>query len=70
MKKKPNRDNAQHCRFICKETRWGSPFDRRPSSAEAPAIGKIHPFSKITITFEPVMRFGCPSRFRISKKIF
>ena len=28
---------------------------RRPSPAEAPSIGKIHPFSKMAITFEPVM---------------
>ena len=27
---------------------------------EAPTIGKIHPFSKIAVTFEPVMQFGCP----------
>ena len=25
---------------------------------EALPIGKIHPFSKIAVTFEPVMRFG------------
>ena len=36
---------------------------------EAPPIGKIHPFSKMAVTFEPVMRFGCPSRFRISSQI-
>ena len=35
---------------------------------EAPPMGKIHPFSKITVTFEPVMQFWCPSRFRISLK--
>ena len=29
-------------------------------------IGKIHPFSKIAVTLEPVMRFWCPSRFRNS----
>ena len=39
------------------KTRRGSPFDRRPSTAEAPPIGKIHPFSKMAVTFEPVMRF-------------
>ena len=39
---------------------------RRPFTAEAPPIGKIHPFSKITGTLEPVMRFRCPLRFRIS----
>ena len=32
-----------------------------------PPIGKIHQFSK-NITFEPVMQFGCPLRFRISYK--
>ena len=42
------------------------PIDNRPSTAEAPPIGKIHPFSKIAVTLEPVMQFGCPSRFRIS----
>ena len=42
------------------------PVDNRPSTAGAPPIGKIHPFSKIAVTSEPVMRFGCPSRFRIS----
>ena len=26
---------------------------------EAPPKGKIHPFSKIAVTCEPVMRFGC-----------
>ena len=25
---------------------------------EAPPIGKIHPFSKIAVTVEPLMRFG------------
>ena len=29
-------------------------------------IGKIHPFSKIAVIFEPAVQFGCPSRFRIS----
>ena len=36
---------------------------------EAPPIVKIHPFSKSAVTFEPVMRFGCPLGFRISSKI-
>ena len=36
---------------------------------EAPPMGKIQPFSKIPITFEPVMPCGCPSGFRISLKI-
>ena len=33
------------------------PVDNRPSTAEAPSIGKIHPFSKIAVTLEPVLRF-------------
>ena len=36
---------------------------------EAPPVGKIHPFSKIAVTFEPIQRFRCPSRFRISEKM-
>ena len=32
-------------------------FDRRPSTAEAPPIVKIHLFSKMAVTFEPVIRF-------------
>ena len=35
--------------------------------ATAP-IGKVHPFSKIAITFELIHQFRCPSRFRIPKK--
>ena len=40
---------------ICKLDGVG-PVDNRPSTAEAPPIGKIHPFSKIAVTLEPVMR--------------
>ena len=29
------------------------PIDNRPSTAEAPPIGKIHQFSKIAVTLEP-----------------
>ena len=36
----------------------------------APPVGKIHPFSKIAVTFEPLQRFWCPSRFRVSQKKF
>ena len=39
------------------ETRRGSPVDRRPSTAEAPPIAKIHPFSKMAVTFEPLKGF-------------
>ena len=53
------------------KTRRGSPNDRRHPTAEAPPIGKIQPFSKITVTLEPVMQIRCPLRFRISfKKIY
>ena len=37
---------------------------RRPSPAEAPPIGKIRLFSKMAVTFEPLMGFWCPSGFR------
>ena len=47
-----------------KKTRWSSPVDRRPSTAEEPPIGEIHPFSKMTVTFEPLVGFLCPSGFR------
>ena len=36
----------------------------RPSPAEAPPIGQIHPFSKIAITFEPLKGLWCPSGFK------
>ena len=34
-----------------------------------PPVGKIHPFSNIVVTFEPIQQFRCPSRFRISGKM-
>ena len=37
---------------------------RRPSPAEALPIGKIHPLSKMALTFETLMGFWCPSGFR------
>ena len=43
-----------------------SPVDNRPSTAEAPPIGKIQPFSKIALTLEPALQFWCPLIFRIS----
>ena len=33
------------------------PIDNRPSTTEAPPIGKIHTFSKIAIILDTVMRF-------------
>ena len=50
-------------RVIPRQTRRGSPIDRRPSTAEAPPIGKIHPTSKMAVTFEPLIGFWCPSGF-------
>ena len=35
----------------------GSPVDRRPSTAEAPPTGDIHPVSKMAVTFEPLIGF-------------
>ena len=43
--------------FILKETSRGSPVDRRPSTTEATPIGKINPFSKMAVTFKPLMGF-------------
>ena len=44
--------------------------DADPSQHNAaPPIGKIHPFSQITVTFKPIQRFYCPSRFIISEKM-
>jgi hypothetical protein len=34
-----------------------------------PPVGKIHPFSKIAVTFEPIQQFKCPPRFRISTNL-
>ena len=34
-----------------------------------PPLGKIPLFTKIAVTFEPMKRLRCPSRFRISQKI-
>ena len=50
-------------------TRRGSPGNRRRSTDEASPIGKIHSSGKIAVILEPVMWFGCPSRFRISLKL-
>ena len=41
---------------LIKETKQGSPIDRRPSTAEAPQIGKIHTFNNIAVTLDPVMQ--------------
>ena len=47
----------KRCNPYTSETRRGSPVDRRPSTAEAPPIVKIHPFSKMAVTFEPLTGF-------------
>ena len=33
-----------------------------------PPLGKIPPFTKIAVSFEPMNQLRCPSRYRISKK--
>ena len=35
-----------------------------PPLAEAQPMGKIHPFSKMAVTVEPMIGFSCPSGFR------
>ena len=34
-----------------------------------PPVGKIHTFSNIAVTFEPIQQFRCPSRFRINVNV-
>ena len=46
------------------------PVDNRPSTAEAPPIGKIHPFSKIAVTLEPVMQFGILNLVKFSNLVY
>ena len=70
-------DNHNHCILSTIYTRFWTPYKTRrvrphwyqtlhqPASPLFP-IGKIHPFSKITVTLEPVMQFWCSLRFRIS----
>ena len=43
---------------LIKETKRGSPIGCRPSTAEAPLIGKIHTFNNIAVTLVPVMKFA------------
>ena len=43
--------------LLIRETRRGSPVDCRPSTAEAPPIGKIQLFNEMAVFFEPVIRF-------------
>ena len=33
-----------------------------------PPLGKIPPFTKIAVTFDPIEQFRCPLRFRFSYK--
>ena len=33
-------------------------------SDATPPVGKVHPFSKMAITFTPILKFLCPLRFR------
>ena len=46
--------NKQACAAGCR---------RRPCPAKAPPIDKIHPFSKMAVTFEPMMGFLCSLGF-------
>ena len=50
-------DSGGGVSLIVPKTRRGSPVDHRPSTDEAPPIGKTRPFSKMAVTFEPLMRF-------------
>ena len=50
----------------CSKTRLLRWLQAQTLTDATPPKGKIHPFSKIAVTLEPVMRFGYPWRFRIS----
>ena len=41
--------------WLCKKQACCTGCTRRPFTAKAPPIGKIHKFRKIVVTFEPVM---------------
>jgi hypothetical protein len=41
--------------LLCLTKLDGVAVDRRPSTAESPPIGEIRPFSKMTVTFEPLI---------------
>ena len=53
----PPSQNMLHKLQFLQKTRRGSPVDRRPSTAEAPPRGEIYPFSKMAVTFEPLIGF-------------
>jgi len=44
-------------RYVFMKLDGVGPIDNRPSTAEAPPIGKIHSFSKIAVILDTVMRF-------------
>ena len=50
---------------------WKKPAAQAAGQTHPDAIppgGKIHPFSKSTVTFESIQQFNFPSRFKISEK--
>ena len=51
-------------------TRRGSPVACRPSTTVARPIDKIHQLRKMALTNEPVMQFGCPSKFNIESLFY
>ena len=67
--KLPN-DNCQTVSKAEKNSKQNKPAAAQTLQAqtlanEAPPISKIDPFSKIAVTYEPVMGFGCPSRISL-----
>ena len=43
-------------------------FCKKKKPAATPPVGKVHSFSKIVVTCEPIQQYICPSRFKISEK--
>ena len=54
----------RHASSPCLETSLLRRLQAENLSDEAPPIGKIHPFSKMAVTFKPLIGFWCPSGFR------
>ena len=56
---KKTRNSFIKIKLNCMKTSLLRKLQTQTHPDEAPPMGKIHPFSKIAVTFEPVMRFGC-----------
>ena len=61
-----------NCKLIsarCQETSLLRRLQALTLPNATPPIAKIHPFSKIAVTFEPIRQLWWPSQFKISNKM-